>query len=145
ESISLSALDVCGAPALTQRILKRPAIDGRIPSSVLILGGGKSASLSAVAARRLGVDATIVVPNKEERDRLLVHDIADRVIVSDATDALATRKLVQEAFGSRSLPDVTVVCVNVPGVEHAAMVSTRPKGAVIYFSMATSFSAVALG
>ena len=143
ESTSLAVLDVCGAPALTERVLRRPAIDGRTPERVLILGGGKSASLTAVAARRMGVDATVVVPDERERMRLLEHGIAGRVVVSDATDPLTTRERVQRSIGG--LPDVTVVCVNVPGVEHTALVSTRPGGAVVYFSMATSFSAVALG
>lgn len=145
ETVSMEVLDVCGAPALAQRILRRPAIDGRAPSSLLILGGGKSASLSAVAARALGIDVTIVVPAERERERLLAHGIADRVVVSDATDPLATRERVLTATGAAGLPDVTLVCVNVPGVEHTALVATRPGGAVVYFSMATSFSAVALG
>jgi L-erythro-3,5-diaminohexanoate dehydrogenase len=41
--------------------------------------------------------------------------------------------------------DVTVVCVDVPGCEHGAVLSTADRGTVIFFSMATSFSAAALG
>jgi L-erythro-3,5-diaminohexanoate dehydrogenase len=41
--------------------------------------------------------------------------------------------------------DVTVVCVDVPGCEGGAILSTRQGGTVIFFSMATSFSAAALG
>ena len=41
--------------------------------------------------------------------------------------------------------DVTVVCVDVPGCEAGAILSTAPRGTVIFFSMATSFSAAALG
>jgi L-erythro-3,5-diaminohexanoate dehydrogenase len=41
--------------------------------------------------------------------------------------------------------DVTVVCVDVPGCEGGAILSTRDGGTVIFFSMATSFSAAALG
>jgi L-erythro-3,5-diaminohexanoate dehydrogenase len=40
---------------------------------------------------------------------------------------------------------VTVVCVDVPGCEGGAILSTRQGGTVIFFSMATSFSAAALG
>lgn len=145
EATAMSVLDVCGAPALAARVLQRPAIDGKTPTSLLILGGGKSASLSAVAARQLGIDVTIVVPNERERERLLAHEITDRVVVSDATNPLTTHERVLAATGTGQLPDVTLVCVNVPGVEHTALVTTRPCGAVVYFSMATSFSAVALG
>jgi L-erythro-3,5-diaminohexanoate dehydrogenase len=41
--------------------------------------------------------------------------------------------------------DVTVVCVDVPGCEHGAVLATRDGGTVVFFSMATSFAAAALG
>jgi L-erythro-3,5-diaminohexanoate dehydrogenase len=41
--------------------------------------------------------------------------------------------------------DVTVVCVDVPGCEHGAILATAPGGTVVFFSMATSFPAAALG
>ena len=41
--------------------------------------------------------------------------------------------------------DVTVVCVDVPGCEHGAILATADGGTVIFFSMATSFAAAALG
>ena len=41
--------------------------------------------------------------------------------------------------------DVTVVCVDVPGCEGGAILATAEGGTVIFFSMATSFSAAALG
>jgi L-erythro-3,5-diaminohexanoate dehydrogenase len=41
--------------------------------------------------------------------------------------------------------DVTVVCVDVPGCEGGAVLCTRDGGTVVFFSMATSFSAAALG
>jgi L-erythro-3,5-diaminohexanoate dehydrogenase len=37
------------------------------------------------------------------------------------------------------------VCVDVPGCEHGAILATAPGGTVIFFSMATSFPAAALG
>jgi L-erythro-3,5-diaminohexanoate dehydrogenase len=40
---------------------------------------------------------------------------------------------------------VTVVCVDVPGCEHGAVLATAAGGTVVFFSMATSFSAAALG
>jgi L-erythro-3,5-diaminohexanoate dehydrogenase len=41
--------------------------------------------------------------------------------------------------------DVTVVCVDVPGCEGGAILATAQGGTVIFFSMATSFTAAALG
>ena len=40
---------------------------------------------------------------------------------------------------------VTVVCVDVPGCEGGAVLATAQGGTVIFFSMATSFTAAALG
>ena len=37
------------------------------------------------------------------------------------------------------------MCVDVPGCEGGAILSTADRGTVIFFSMATSFSAAALG
>ena len=37
------------------------------------------------------------------------------------------------------------MCVDVPGCEGGAILATAPRGTVIFFSMATSFSAAALG
>jgi L-erythro-3,5-diaminohexanoate dehydrogenase len=41
--------------------------------------------------------------------------------------------------------DVTVVCVDVPGCEGGAILTTADGGTVVFFSMATSFSGAALG
>jgi L-erythro-3,5-diaminohexanoate dehydrogenase len=41
--------------------------------------------------------------------------------------------------------DVTVVCVDVPGCEHGAILATEDGGTVVFFSMATSFASAALG
>jgi L-erythro-3,5-diaminohexanoate dehydrogenase len=38
-----------------------------------------------------------------------------------------------------------VVCVDVPGCEGGALLATADRGTVVFFSMATSFSAAALG
>ena len=56
--------------------------------------------------------------------------------------APASRAAVESAGGPA---DVTVVCVDVPGCEGGAVLATADRGTVIFFSMATSFSAAALG
>ena len=63
-------------------------------------------------------------------------------MVADARDPLALRAAVEAAGGPA---DVTVVCVDVPGCEGGAVLATADRGTVIFFSMATSFSAAALG
>ena len=137
DELSLSVLDVCGAPALTDRVV-REAGDG---SSVLVLGGGgKSGSLSLAAARRAGAGRLVaLVPTEDEADAVRAAGLADEIVIADARNPVA----VAEAVGEQV--DVTVVCVDVPGCEHGAVLATADGGTVVFFSMATSFSAAALG
>ncbi|GAA3823831.1 L-erythro-3,5-diaminohexanoate dehydrogenase [Nocardioides panacisoli] len=139
DALSLAVMDVCGAPALTERVVR-----GYDRPTVAVVGGaGKSGSLSLVAARAAGAGRTIgVVPTRAEAEVLTRAGIADAVAVADARDPVALRAAVGEAGGPA---DVTVVCVDVPGCEGGAVLATRDGGTVVFFSMATSFSAAALG
>ncbi|SDM65492.1 L-erythro-3,5-diaminohexanoate dehydrogenase [Allokutzneria albata] len=136
DLLALSVFDVCGAPALTDRVVSR-----RTDPSVLVLGGGgKSGSLSLAAARRAGAKRLVaLVPFEDEAEVVRASGLADEVVVADARDPIAVLNAVGEAV------DVTVVCVDVPGCEHGAVLATKDGGTVIFFSMATSFSAAALG
>ncbi len=109
----------------------------------MIGGAGKSGSLSLAAARRAGARTVGIVPNAAERDRLSAAKLCDEVALADARDPVALAEAVTRAFGGPA--DVTVVCVDVPGCEHGAILATADGGTVIFFSMATSFSAAALG
>ena len=136
DAVSLAVLDVCGAPAATARVVERTRA-----RSVTVLGAaGKSGSLSLAAARAAGATAlTGLVRTDAEAQALTAAGLADRVVVADATDPLA----VAAAVGAPA--DVTVVCVDVPGAEHGAVLATAEGGTVVFFSMATSFPAAALG
>ena len=149
--LSLAVLDVCGAPALTHRVVTAAALDGRGGGTsggtgpvVAILGvAGKSGSLSAAAARRAGAGTIIgVVPHEQEAVAARGARLADHVVVADARDPVAVSAAIRDAGGPA---DVTVVCVDVPGCEGGAILSTAQGGTVIFFSMATSFTAAALG
>jgi L-erythro-3,5-diaminohexanoate dehydrogenase len=163
--LSLAVLDVCGAPALTSRVVQKGAV-------VLIVGAaGKSGSLSAAAARQAGASKVIGVVPTETEAELLRHPIAtedggaegaatdvrlrpathlrapespliDEIVIADARDPVGLAERVEAAGGPAN---VTVVCVDVPGCEGGAILSTKQGGTVIFFSMATSFSAAALG
>ena len=137
DELSLSVLDVCGAPALTDRVVR----EAGPKSSVLVLGGGgKSGSLSLAAARRAGAGRLVaLVPTKGEADAVRAAGLADEIVVADARNPVA----VAEAVGEQV--DVTIVCVDVPGCEHGAVLATADGGTIVFFSMATSFSAAALG
>jgi L-erythro-3,5-diaminohexanoate dehydrogenase len=141
--LSLAVMDVCGAPALTARVVRSYVDKGTKPVVSVIGGAGKSGSLSLAAARQAGAARTIgIVPFAAEQDKLTQAGIADVVALADARDPVALAEAVEEAGGPA---DITVVCVDVPGCEHGAVLSTAAGGTVIFFSMATSFSAAALG
>jgi NADPH:quinone reductase-like Zn-dependent oxidoreductase len=134
-ALALAVMDVCGAPALTRRVVR--SYDA--PSVAVLGGAGKSGSLALAAARRAGARLTVgVVPTGAEAARLERAGLADRVVRADARDPIALGAAVGAA-------DITVVCVDVPGCEHGAILATAPGGTVIFFSMATSFAAAALG
>jgi L-erythro-3,5-diaminohexanoate dehydrogenase len=160
-ALSLAVLDVCGAPALTSRVVaqytdRNPAgaeptgrTEPKGPTVCVIGAGGKSGSLALAAARSAGAGLRIgVVPVERERDALIAAGqlddapLADVVVLADARDPVSLAAAVEAAGGPA---DVTVVCVDVPGCEHGAVLATRNRGTVIFFSMATSFSAAALG
>jgi L-erythro-3,5-diaminohexanoate dehydrogenase len=141
--LALSVMDVCGAPALTHRVV---ASCGASQPVVAIIGAaGKSGSLSAAAAREAGAARIIgVVPHDAEAQ--LLRDagpqLVDEVVIADARNPVAVSRAIEAAGGPA---DVTVVCVDVPGCEGGAILATAQGGTVIFFSMATSFTAAALG
>ena len=140
--LALAVMDVCGAPALTSRVVQKGNI------AVIIGAAGKSGSLSAAAARQAGASNVIGVVPTEAEAELLRHPTAaqsplvDEIVIADARDPVGLAEKVEQAGGPA---DVTVVCVDVAGCEGGAILSTSQGGTVIFFSMATSFSAAALG
>jgi L-erythro-3,5-diaminohexanoate dehydrogenase len=144
RGLALAVMDVCGAPALTARVVGHYAGTGRPPSVAVIGGAGKSGSLALAAARRAGAARTVgVVPVEREAELLRAAGITDAVALADARDPVQVSEAVAEQLGGPA--DVTVVCVDVPGCEHGAILSTADRGTVIFFSMATSFATAALG
>ena len=146
--LALAVMDVCGAPALTHRVVS--ASQSARPTVAIIGAAGKSGSLSAAAARKAGADRIIgVVPHQAEAQILRgaraadgQRGLVDEVVVADARDPVGVSGEIEKAGGPA---DVTVVCVDVPGCEGGAILSTAQGGTVIFFSMATSFTAAALG
>jgi L-erythro-3,5-diaminohexanoate dehydrogenase len=146
--LALSVLDVCGAPALTHRVVSA----SRRPDPVVTIIGaaGKSGSLSAAAARQAGAGLIIgVVPHQAEAAILRAasatgghRGLVDEIVVADARDPVGMSDAVAAVGGPA---DVTVVCVDVPGCEGGAILATAEGGTVVFFSMATSFTAAALG
>ncbi|MFL6074114.1 MAG: L-erythro-3,5-diaminohexanoate dehydrogenase [Mycobacteriales bacterium] len=138
--LALAVMDVCGAPALTARAVRQRAERSGPPRVAVLGAAGKSGSLSLAAARRAGAKELIgVVPVESEAAALRAAGLADRVVLADARDPVAVAAAVGEPA------DLTVVCVDVPGCEHGAVLATAQGGTVVFFSMATSFPSAALG
>jgi L-erythro-3,5-diaminohexanoate dehydrogenase len=137
--LALAVMDVCGAPALTAR-----TVAGYERPTVCVVGAaGKSGSLALAAARRAGAARTIgVVPVEREAQALKASGLADAVVLADARDPVALSAAVEKAGGPAQ---VTVVCVDTAGCEGGAILATSDGGTLVFFSMATSFSAAALG
>jgi L-erythro-3,5-diaminohexanoate dehydrogenase len=150
--LALAVLDVCGAPALTHRVVQQSLSDNSKKRATPQTGGitvavigaaGKSGSLSAAAARDAGATHIIgVVPTDAEASLLRGAGLVDEIVIADARRSVPLAELITARGGPA---DVTVVCVDVAGCEGGAILSTRQGGTVIFFSMATSFSAAALG
>lgn len=140
EDLALAVLDVCGAPPWVRRLTRPEA-------TVLVIGAGKSGSLACAAAREAlaGSGRILVLDLREDGPRRLVEaGLADEALAVDATRAVDVLAAVEGATGGR-LCDFVVNCASVPGTEMASVLSAREGGAVLYFSMATSFTAAALG
>jgi L-erythro-3,5-diaminohexanoate dehydrogenase len=134
EAVALAVLDVCGAPAWVAR-LARPG------ERVLVLGAGKSGSLACAQARKNGAYVT-ALDYRPEAPRMLVQEgLADAAIAVDATQPLEVYARAREA----GLFDLVVNCASVPGTEMGSILAARDGGEVLFFSMATSFTAAALG
>lgn len=141
EHLVLSALDVAGAPAQVEKLVK--------PSdTVLILGAaGKSGVLCSYQAKKnAGPKGKVIGLVNEQKlyDELKELNICDEIIIEDAKNPVAVYNQVLKHTNNQ-LADVVINCVNVTDTEMAAILSTKPKGIVYFFSMATSFTKAALG
>ena len=134
EALALAAFDVAGAPARV-RARTRPG------TRVLIVGAGNSGTLAAIAAAEAGAKEVIVTDiNRHRLARLMALGLpALRTLPADATDAIEFASLV----GSSA--DLTVSCVDRPGVELGCILATRTDGHILFFSMTTEFTRAALG
>jgi L-erythro-3,5-diaminohexanoate dehydrogenase len=141
EALALSALDVCGAPAQTLRLV---GPDDR----VLIIGaGGRSGLLCTyVAAKRVSDPSRIIAfdytPEAVARATELVPGVTG--VVGDARDAVAVMETIDAVTGGE-LANLVINCANVPDTEMATILATRERGRAFFFSTATNFRAAALG
>ncbi|HMF29490.1 MAG TPA: L-erythro-3,5-diaminohexanoate dehydrogenase [Candidatus Cybelea sp.] len=142
ENVALAVLDVAGAPAQVPRLCS-PG------QTVVVIGAaGKSGLFScAQAKRRVGPTGRVIgiVHDSTAPSAQLLEQagFVDDLVEADACRALETSRKV-EAIAPQ-LADLAINCVNVPGTELCSILCTRDGGTIYFFSMATSFTAAALG
>ncbi|HCX78197.1 MAG TPA: L-erythro-3,5-diaminohexanoate dehydrogenase [Firmicutes bacterium] len=141
DKLALAVLDVAGAPAQTAKIVG-PG------QTVLIIGGGGKSGLLCLheAKKRAGITGKVMALCRSDRaaERVRQSGLADVILRGDAKDSVAVLKLVEEATDG-ALADVTINCVDIPATEMTSILATKDGGMVYFFSMATSFTAAALG
>ncbi|ERJ12668.1 L-erythro-3,5-diaminohexanoate dehydrogenase [Haloplasma contractile] len=141
ETLALAALDVAGAPAQVNKLVKQN-------DTVVIVGAaGKSGILCTYQAmKNAGPKGNViaVVINEEQKTLLESLNLATTIVIADATKPTEVyEKIVDVTNGE--LSDVTINVVNVENTEMSCILSTKDTGTVYFFSMATSFTKAALG
>ena len=140
DTLSLAALDVAGAPALVARYVK-PGM------TVVMLGAGKSGALCLAQAREImkGQGRLVALDiSQKALDALKAIGLCDETVVCDATQGVDVMSKVAAVTGG-AMADLVVNVASVANTEMASILSVRNGGSVIFFSMATSFTAAALG
>lgn len=140
ENLALSVLDVAGAPAQAERLV-RPG------DTVVILGAhGKSGILcNAVAKERAGVSGKVIgIVRNPNYIPVCTETGCDEVIISSATDAITIQKEVSRLTDGK-MADVVINVVNIEDTELPSIMACKDRGLVYFFSMATSFTKAALG
>ena len=141
ENMALAILDVAGAPAQTARLVQAG------DTVVVIGGGGKSGTLCVYEAKkRAGATGCVIGVSPFEKDCRRMKELGwvDHALQVDATDAVALMDAVAAVTGGK-MADVVINCVNIPNTEMGSILATRQRGKIYFFSMATSFTAAALG
>lgn len=140
DKVALAIFDVCGAPAQTSRLVK-PG------NSVVLFGAGGKSGLTVLRQARLSSgNGKIIAVEYGEAACQRVRDLgwADEVLNLDATKPVNVLAAVENALNGE-LADVVINCVNVPNTEMSSILCAKDRGTVYFFSMATSFTAAALG
>jgi len=141
EPVAMAIFDVAGAPAYTASLC-RPGM------TVVVIGaGGKAGLLSVAAARRkMGRSGKIIAiePFAAAQADLDKLGAVNTISGADATDPVAVHEVVHQATRGK-LADLVINVASVPDTENSALLSVKGKGKVLFFSMATSFTKVALG
>jgi L-erythro-3,5-diaminohexanoate dehydrogenase len=136
-TIALELFDVCAAASQVRDLL--PA-----QGTVCVLGAGHAGKLALASARAEMEGGTLVAidVDAEAVSRVADLGLCDVAVTADLRDPLAALDAVRSAGVGPA--DLTVVVVNATDCEPTAILLTADRGTVLFFSMATRFSAAAL-
>ncbi len=141
ERLALAVLDVAGAPAQVDRLVK-PG------HTVAIIGAsGKSGLLCSYQAKQKagpGGRVIAVVHREQKRGDAENAPFIDEVVVGQADRAVDLLQKMDRATDG-TLCDVVINCVSRENCEMGAVMIAKDFGKVYFFSMATSFTRAALG
>lgn len=141
DTLALAVLDVAGAPAQVQKLVK-PG------NTVLILGAtGKSGLMCSYVAKKLvGEKGKVIGQARNEKRAAFLSDtdFCHKVIIADVTEPTDILKKTLEV-NNRKEVDISINCLSIPNTELSSILPVRDGGIVYFFSMATSFTKAALG
>ncbi len=141
DKVVMAALDVCGAPAQTKRLV-------RAGQKVLVIGLGKAGKSAACQAELSGATVFGVDANPESvlwcQKNLKGSSTRGHFEVMMATDPLKIFSWVEEMTRG-ALVDVVLHAVTVEGTEMSGILPCRDGGTVLFFGMCTSFGRAVLG
>jgi L-erythro-3,5-diaminohexanoate dehydrogenase len=132
---AIDVFDVCAAATQTEAL----APEG---GTVCVLGAGHAGKLALAAAREAAELLVVVDVDAEAVDLVVSAGLCDLGVTADLRDPLRALEAVCAAGAPAA--DLTVVVVNAADCEPTALLLTRGEGTVLFFSMATNFSAAAL-
>ena len=141
ESLALAVLDVAGAPAQVDRLVW-PG------DTVAVIGArGKSGLLCCYQAKKKAGTAgriIAVIHRHEGREDVDNAPFIDDVIVVSADRAVDLLRDIEQVTKGE-LCDLVISSVSRKNCEMGAILITKERGTVYFFSMATSFTKAALG
>ena len=141
EAVALAVYDVAGAPATVN------AVSQKGKTLIVIGAGGKAGLLSCVAGRqKIGKTGKLIAIEPFEKSAAALNElnVCDDILSIDATDPIAILAGVQRATRGK-MGDIVINVASVPNTETGTLLSVKKTGTVVFFSMATSFTKVALG
>ncbi len=141
DTLALAVLDVAGAPAQVQKLIK-PG------NKVLILGAtGKSGLMCSYVVKKLvGKKGKVIGQARNEKRATFLRDtdFCHEVIIADVYEPTDVLKKTLEVNNGNEV-DISINCLSIPNTELSCILPVRDGGIVYFFSMATSFTKAALG